>query len=168
MSNQPVKKLELTAQQKWDNIQWSIPVLYTMIAAAWWYISLSWWTIQHKHRLPGKPVCIELWGSHPESALDILKQYNLRYSFGSIRWKIINNSAGLLLQFLVSKASFDYVDNVLSHYEDSTFNILTNPGTKRGQGLRKPYQQRTKTIRPKAKPITKQTKVGRTYEGGKR
>src|SRR5215212_1718234 len=111
MTEQP--KAKLSHAQNMQNIIFGMGTPVYMLLTAYWYISLCVYYLRKFKRLPGKPVTIMLFGADPEQALDILKTYNLRYAFGSIQWAILENQIALLLYIMVSKASFDYVDNVL-------------------------------------------------------
>lgn len=157
----PVKKVELTGQQKLENFLFTVANLAYMVDAIRWYTSLCWHTRRQHHRFAGAPVRIELFGSDPESGLDILRDYGMRYAMGSLQWAIIENKVGLRLLFLVSKSAFDYADNILSQYAGSTFDVMTNPGCKRGQALRRPYAQRQRPVQPAKRPIAKLGKIYR-------
>lgn len=157
----PVKKAKLSRSQQMQNILFGMSTGYHMVMTVIWYVGLCWHTRRKHNRFAGAPVTIMLFGSDPEQALDILKTYNLRYAYGSLQWAIRDNRVALLLYFMVSQASFDYVDNVLDHYQGQTFDILSDAGSKRGQGIRRPYAQRQRPAQPAKRPVAKLGKINR-------
>jgi hypothetical protein len=156
------KKAKLSRSQQMQNIFFGMGTGYYMVMTVIWYVGLCWHTRRKHNRFAGAPVTIMLFGSDPEQALDILKEHNLRYAYGSIQWAVLENQVALLLYFMVSKASFDYADNILYQHSGDTFVVLTNPGSKRGQGIRKPYAQRQPS-QPKRQAQASKAKLGKTY-----
>jgi hypothetical protein len=160
------KKVELSFSQHLQNIAFGMGTPIYMALTVWWYVNLCWHTRRKHNRFAGAPVTIQLFGSDPEQALDILKSYNVRYAYGSIQWAVLDNKIGLLMFFMVSKASFDYADGILAMYEGVYFSILSNEGTKRGQNMGQPHAHRGSAKRQPSKPQNK-PKLGKTY-GSKR
>ncbi len=140
--SEPTKKIELSSQQKFENVFYSFLTLWAMIGAVRWYVRLCWYTRRKYNRFAGAPVCIELFGTDPTDSTSILKNYGVSCAFGSLQWKVIGNHVGLRFRLLVSRTAFDYADNILYQHSGQTFEILTGPGCKRGQQLRTPYPQR--------------------------
>jgi hypothetical protein len=170
MSAAPVKKVELTRQQRFENMLFSLAAPGAMLAALWWYLNLCWHqAAKHKRDkkpgiyLPKKPVTISLFGANPTEATDILKGYNITFSFGLVRWVVVDNRVGLQFLFLVSSAQFDYADAILAQFEGEAFEIHSTAGNKRGQNFGAPFaaRQPTKTVK---RPAPKQAKLGRTYK----
>lgn len=160
MSESPVKKVELTRQQRFENCLYGMGAAAHMVGALWWYVGLCWHTRRKHNRFAGSPVCIELFGSNPTDALDILKSYGVRPAYGSLQWAVIENKVALRFMFLVSKASFDYADCILDAYQGQTFDIISNPGSKRGQNFGAPWPAR----QPPQRPAQKQVKLGKVYQ----
>jgi hypothetical protein len=164
MTDAPAKKVELSKQQQLENMLFGLGAAGAMVAAAWWYVGLCWHTRRKHNRFAGPPVCIELFGSNPVQGQEILFDYGIRSAFGSLQWAVIENKVALRFMFLVSKASFDYADCILDAYQGETFYILTNPGSKRGQALRRPYAQRKPSQPKHQRSAPKRAKLGRTYK----
>jgi hypothetical protein len=142
----PIKKVELSKQQQFENMLYNLAVFSWMLGAAYWYISLCVWQWQHKRLLPSKPVVIDLFGSDPVQGRDILKSYGVRSAYCSIQWAVIDNQIGLLFSLMVSKQAFDFADNILFQHSGQVFAVLGKPGNKRGESLPKPYSQRRRQV----------------------
>lgn len=156
------EKVKLSRSQVMQNHLWGMGTLLYMALTVWWYGSLCFYYWRKYKHLPGKPVTIMLFGTDPEQGLNLMKEYNLRYAFGSIRWAIIGNQLGLLIHFMVSKASFDYTDNILFQHSGAVFEVISNEGCKRGQTIRRPYPQRQPSIRPSHQAGPK-ARLGKRY-----
>ncbi len=170
----PVKKVELSKQQQFENMLYNFAVFSWMLGTAYWYIRLCVWQWQHKRILPSKPVVIDLFGSDPEQGRDILKSYGVRSAYCSIQWAVIDNQVGLLFSLMVSKQAFDFADNILFQHSGQTFFVLGELGCNRGESLPKPYSQRSRQVdqaqrRPSqrhaqtARRPAKQARLGKTY-----
>lgn len=167
MSEAPAKKVQLSRQHQFENMIFSLGAVGAMIHAAWWYINLCLHqAAKHKRDrklglyMPKFPVTITLFGGNPLEAIGILKGYNISYAFGLVRWVVVDNRVGLQFLFLVSGAQFDYADGVLSMYEGESFEIHSNPGSKRGQNFGAPFAARQPTKRSAQKKV----KLGKVYQ----
>jgi hypothetical protein len=159
----PVKRIELSRSQQFQNVLFGMGTLSHMIGAAWWYFGLCHYQWAKHRKLPGAPVTIELFGSDPEQGRDILNDYGIRSAYGLLEWKVIDNQVGLRFMLMVSKASFDYADNILFQHSGVSFNVMTNAGSKRGQGIRRPYVQRQASQQAQRPTQPAQARLGKTW-----
>jgi hypothetical protein len=173
MSEAPVKKVELTRQQRFENLLYGMGAAGHMVGALWWYANLCLAQYRAHKRdnkqsfyFPQWPVTIELFGCDPEQALSILTSYGVTYAYGLLQWAVVFNRVDLRFLFLVSGNQFDYADNILDQHSGQTFVVYSNAGCKRGQALRAPYTQRqpsqTKRQAHPARP--KQARLGKVYK----
>ncbi len=179
MTNQPVpdnmvlidgklvKKAELSRQQKLENvvIYPYVTFVYFLQSIVWyWKLALIQW--RKRRQLPSALIVLELFGAHPQAAIDVLRGYGVYAQGGSIKWAIVWNTVNLRLPILVAASQWEFADNILFQTESDDYLIVSNPGAKRGQSLPRPYVQRQpsqQAQRPSQSARRPVAKLGQRY-----
>lgn len=152
------KTIELSAQQKIENATiYALMTWFFCWQSIVWYCRGSMIRWQKRGEFLSFPVALTVFGDDPLACLDVLKTYGVYANGGSICWAVLWDKIGLRFILLVSKSQWELADNILFQTGCDAYLIASNPGSKRGQHLPRPFEQRTKT------PRQHRSKLGKTY-----